>query len=170
MTLAIVVRWTGPYSFEAASAEKGSGLYMAHGRNRYGRAPDEPKLLYLGISEDRRGVGARIKAHRDDHYAHPENEWWVGSIVVPHRATREHLEAAEWMYIHFEHPEANQRKRVNLPRTATHLISEWFKPNGDHIQRQRGGARALSDALSWWPKPGLLRWSTRMQHQVWIDS
>lgn len=167
MSLAMVVRWWGPYSFDDAR-EVGdfTGLYLVYGRNRRGRRPAEDKLLYVGISENQHGVGQRIYEHRNDRYAHPDNDWWVGQIVSPARSTRRHLEVAEWLLVYFSGSEHNERKAFHPPRETCHLINEWFKPNEEHYQRTRGAAAWVSDVLSWWPESSTIRWADRMCNET----
>src|SRR5262249_9609504 len=71
--VALVASWQGPYTFdEARRADAQRGLYLVWGRHRLGRSV-EPHLRYVGISENRDGVGARVNQHADDPYTHASN-------------------------------------------------------------------------------------------------
>lgn len=153
----ILVRWTGPYTFDEARKRKGSGLYVCWGRNRLGKTPSALKLLYCGISEDKRGIGQRIYAHKGEDYDHKSNDWWVGRVALPSRSTRAELEAAEWMVVRFTGTEHNEKKALTEPPHHCYLVSEWFTKDGGARANQKGASRAIHDVIGWDPSEDHLR-------------
>lgn len=150
--LIIKVQWYGPHTFEQACQEKKFGLYMVHGRMSTGTNPKQKKLLYCGISENQNGVGQRISQHECEIFNHRSNLWWVGRLSFPQRHSRNYLEAAEWMIIHFCGTECNIKKAMNPPQSETVLINEWFKLNGDRRRRNIDVLKKIQDVLIWSPE------------------
>jgi hypothetical protein len=145
----MLVRWKGPFEFDEATQIEGPGLYLCWGRNRFGAPPAQDKLLYCGISEDERGIGKRIAAHKKDPYNHPDNHWWVGEVHLPAKSSRGHLEAAEWMVVRFTGTEHNRQKTVSTPAFDCYLINEWYTPEGEARHRHTGVAGAIPDVIGW---------------------
>lgn len=158
-----VVGWSGPYTFKQATSLDAPGIYLCWGRNRFGKTPSSPKLLYCGISEDARGVGARIKAHEGKDYDHASNHWWVGRVRLPARSTRRELEAAEWMVVRFTGTEHNQKKTLSEPKTHCYLVSEWYRRSDKARYHHRGVAAAVPDVLGWDPDARHLRFADSLR-------
>lgn len=160
--IAVAVGWDGPHAFYAACQRSQTGLYLCWGRQRFGPST-ESRLLYVGISDGSRGVGGRIKDHQGKPFCHPGNDWWIGEIMAPSGYARQHLEAAEWMLIHFEGPEYNDKKTVNPPRFRCYLVNQWYKPTSERWERTTGAAWALSDVLAWSPDSGTAQYAERLR-------
>ncbi len=145
----IVITWTGPYRFNEACALTGPGLYLVFGRNRFGKTPAKRKLLYYGISQNRRGVGRRISQHEGESYEHRDNRWWIGRIKQPVRPTRHHFEAAEGMLIYFEEPEHNVKKAYTPPPRDVLIVNKWYDRDGEVRMRRTGVMMEISDVMLW---------------------
>ncbi len=161
---AVVVRWHGPYTFNQASQQTDPGLYLAWGRRRTGRPWKNPRLLYCGLSEDARGVGARVAAHQEAEWAHPDNSWWIGRVHLPAPALRRHLEVAEWGVIYFANPFFNEKKKARPPKDECYLINEWRHHDGRlriH-QKGKGAAERIPDAICWSPENEGVRHAQRL--------
>lgn len=145
----VVVRWHGPFDFEGATAEGGSGLYLCFGRNRKGRPPVAPKLLYCGISDRQAGVGARIRHHEGRDFNHVDNHWWVGRVHYPATGDRQPLEDAEWMIVRFSDCEHNWQKTRSEPRVDSYLVNEWRWHSGEARDNHTGVATVVPDVVGW---------------------
>ncbi len=163
----IVVAWKGPYRFAEAIEERGTRLYLVFGRNRHGRKPAHRRLLYHGISENKQGVGRRIRAHEGQPYDHRDNRWWIGRITQPGRPRRWHLEAAEWMLVYFEGPKHNIKKKQNAPSKDVLLVNKWFTVHDEARTRRTGVMAGMSDVLLW--EQDHLRHAGKLQVVRFID-
>ena len=154
--ISIIINWSGTYKFDQAIELEKQGLYLAFGRNKFGAAPAEKKLLYCGISE--RNIGSRIKEHSNDGYNHNSNEWWIGRQIYPRKRNRSWLELAEWIIVYFTGTHHNKKKTQYPPSQETYLTNEWFFP--DTITRRKrnlGVMHWISDVLCWPPGKRLVK-------------
>jgi hypothetical protein len=168
-SIAIVIHWFGPYSVDKACELDGNGLYLVFGRNIKGRAPNQSKLLYCGISENKKGIGQRIKEHINDqhNYCHANNQWWIGRQVYPDvnadTHSREFLEMAEWTMIYFSGTTSNIKKTKRPPKHNLYVINEWFMPNesasgiSDRRLRNVNVMKSIMDVQCWSPTTRLIR-------------
>jgi len=154
---AIIIHWSGPYTFQEAIEQKKMGLYLVYGRNKKGPSPIKEKLLYCGVSANRRGVGQRISNHKNKSYNYEKNNWWIGRQVYPNRKNRKFLEWAEWIIIYFNAPEHCDRKSASPPKEEIYLINEWFSKDGRRRLNQIGVMQSIEDVQCWSPVSKLHR-------------
>ncbi len=158
-TSSVVIHWCGPWTFEQATKFTGIGMYLAYGRNRLGRPPKEPALLYCGITATK-DVGRRVRDHKDREFNHNKNQWWIGYQEFPKSKQRErkYLEWAEWNISYFQQPAYAWKKSSNPPKDSIYLINEWFSldaPDGDDWRRRKkrvGVMQWCPDVICWTPK------------------
>lgn len=149
MSLLYLVKWTGPYSYEAACGQNHNGVYFVFGRLRRGRAPSAPRPLYVGKAFRTGGVGARLSEHDPREFIHKENSWWLGQIVAPEQHTDADVRVVEAMIIWGVGPERNDRGTMNPPRQSATVINHWYTRDGDRRYRHVGAMAHVPDVLSW---------------------
>ncbi len=159
----ILVRWTGPFTYEAACEQKGAGLYLCWGQRRLGRPANEHRLAYWGISDGQHGVGARIRQHEGKAFANPENEWWIGRVILPRDATRSHLELAEWMLVYFAPSLYNEKKAKSPPKHHVYLVNEWYTVHDVRRKRLDGVCGEIADVIGWDPETDQLSVAHRLK-------
>ena len=155
----IIVNWRGPFSYDEIeeNPDLANGLYLATGILKYRR---KSTIQYCGITEG--SFIGRIKNHHKVHKIAREQEFWIGTIDYPNKATRYYLEMAESIIVYFWQPELNERKKLSMPKPIS-LINKWFKKDNSPRFIQHSMCKELSDVISWdgelWRSGNLQVWS-----------
>ena len=141
----IIINWKGPFTYDEIqeNPEMGNGLYLAAGKQKYER---ENSIQYCGITEG--SFARRFKDHHKIPQITREQEFWLGEVSVPEKATRHYLEIAETLIIYFWQPALNERKKYTPPKPTT-VISYWLKKDGTPRRKQMSIYKDLDDVLSW---------------------
>ncbi len=155
----VIVDWHGPFSYIEIeeNPDWGNGLYLVTGKLKYQK---EACIQYCGITEG--SFIKRFKSHHKIQKINREQNFWIGTVSYPNKASRHFLEIAESIIIYFWQPELNERKRTYPPKPTT-LINKWFKKDGAPRRRQHTMCKHLDDVLSWdgdlWRSGNLQVWN-----------
>lgn len=144
-----LVHWRGPYGFEEAMEHDHNGIYLVHGRKRFGPEPSEYRPLYVGKAHRSGGVGARLKEHEGRAFQHANNSWWLGRLMSPDAATDADVRAVEAVLIWAVGPECNDRGMYHPPRHAACVISHWYTPGDERRYKNIDAMGSVPDVVTW---------------------